>query len=230
MSSVPARQQRHLDLPRDAQLFLQPLLLRRRQQQVLDAAGHLVERARQLAELILRRDVDAVREVALPHALGAHEELVDRARDRARERQAHHQRHELDDQKQDRDDDEDDAESAAEAAADAANLDRLRVRQALEQLAQPERQRHRRAKRGAGVPVVAVEEADRVGEQRQSCSCRSAAGRRRSRRVPVRVRRLSVTSPALTPVAAYSRFSIVAVERQVDDDPADRRRSAGRPD
>ena len=45
---------------------------RRRLQQVLDAAGHLVERTGQLAELILRLDLDAVREVALPDPLGAH--------------------------------------------------------------------------------------------------------------------------------------------------------------
>ena len=50
----PARQQRHLDLPGDAQLFLEPLLLSGRLQQVLDAAGHLVERIRQLAELVVR--------------------------------------------------------------------------------------------------------------------------------------------------------------------------------
>ena len=56
MSSGPLRQQRHLDLARDAQLLLEPLLLGRRLQQVLDAAGHLVERTGQVAELILRLD------------------------------------------------------------------------------------------------------------------------------------------------------------------------------
>ena len=103
---LPARQQRHLDLPRDAQLFLEPLLLGGGQEQVLDAAGHLVERPGELAQLILGADVDAVREVALPDALGAHEELVDRARDRPRQRQPHDERHELDDEEEDADDDE----------------------------------------------------------------------------------------------------------------------------
>ena len=61
----------------------------------------------QLAELVLGVDADAVREVALPDALGAHEELVDRARDRARQRQPHDERDELDDEEEDRDDDQD---------------------------------------------------------------------------------------------------------------------------
>ena len=51
----PVRQQRHLDLVRDAQLFLEPLLLGRLAQQILDAGGHRVERLGQLAELILAR-------------------------------------------------------------------------------------------------------------------------------------------------------------------------------
>jgi hypothetical protein len=72
-----ARQQRHLNLPRDAQLLLHPLLLRGGLEQVLDAAGHLVERIGQLAELVLRRDLDAMGEVSLADALGAGEQLVD---------------------------------------------------------------------------------------------------------------------------------------------------------
>ena len=59
----------------------------------------------QLAELIVASDVDAVGEVALPHPLGAHEQLVDRAGDRARQRQPHDQRDDLDDQEQHGDDD-----------------------------------------------------------------------------------------------------------------------------
>ena len=55
----------------------------------------------------LPHDVDAVGEIAVAHAFGAHEELVDRARNRAGQRQPHHQRHELDDQEQERDDGQD---------------------------------------------------------------------------------------------------------------------------
>ena len=47
------RQQRHLNLVRDAQLLFQPLLLGRLPQQILDAGGHRVERLGQLAELIV---------------------------------------------------------------------------------------------------------------------------------------------------------------------------------
>ena len=50
----PAREQRHLDLPCDPELLFHPLLFRRRQQQPLDAAGHLVERPGELAELVVR--------------------------------------------------------------------------------------------------------------------------------------------------------------------------------
>ena len=52
----PLRQQRHLDLARDPQLLLEPLLLGLLLQQVLDARGHRVERLGQLAELIARAD------------------------------------------------------------------------------------------------------------------------------------------------------------------------------
>src|SRR6185369_14227376 len=48
----PSWQQRHLDLPRDAKLFFETLLLGCGLQQVLDAAGHLIERIRELAELV----------------------------------------------------------------------------------------------------------------------------------------------------------------------------------
>ena len=81
---------------------------------VLDAGGHLVERVGELAELVVRVHVDAVREVALPHALGAHEQLVNRARDRPREREAHAERDDLDDQEQRGDDEENDNRPLAE--------------------------------------------------------------------------------------------------------------------
>ena len=48
-------------------------------------------------------DVDPVCEVALPNALGAHEQLVDGAGDRAREREPHEERDALDDEKENRD-------------------------------------------------------------------------------------------------------------------------------
>ena len=69
------RQQRHLDFVGDAQLLLEPLLLRRLPQQVLDARGHRVERAGQLAELVFGLHRDLVGEVPLPDALGAREQL-----------------------------------------------------------------------------------------------------------------------------------------------------------
>ena len=60
-----ARQERHLDLARDAQLFLEPALLVRLLQQLLDVGGHLVERLGELAELIAAAQLDAMGEVAL---------------------------------------------------------------------------------------------------------------------------------------------------------------------
>ena len=60
-------------------------------------------------------DADPVREVALPHALGAGEQLVDRAGDRARQRQAHDQRHDLDDQEQAGHDDQDEQDQLTRA-------------------------------------------------------------------------------------------------------------------
>ena len=122
----PARQQRHLDLARDAQFLFEPLLLRRRLQQILDAARHLVERAGELTELVLGRDRDAVREISLTHALGPHEQLMDRARDRPRQCQPHDQRDQLDEQKQHGDDDEHQAERVSDR--DPLELRRLRRR------------------------------------------------------------------------------------------------------
>ena len=127
------RQQRHLDDARDAQLFLEPLLLGRGLQQLLDAPGHLVERIRQLAELVVRVDVDPVREVPVPHALGAHEELVNRAGDRPRQREPHAERDDLDDQEQRGDDEQDEDRPLAERPG--AEHDLLRARQLAVRLA-----------------------------------------------------------------------------------------------
>ena len=102
-------------------------------------------------ELVPGVDADAVREVALPDALGADEQLVDRARDRSRQRQAHDQRHELDDQEQHGDNKQEEPEGVAER--DRAELHRLRVREPLEELPHPERERNRRPKRLARCPV-----------------------------------------------------------------------------
>ena len=52
----PLRQQRHLNLVRDAELLFEPLLFRRLAQQTFDARRHRVERLGQLAELIARLD------------------------------------------------------------------------------------------------------------------------------------------------------------------------------
>ena len=50
------RQQRLLNLARDAQLVVEPLLLALHVQQVLDARAHAVERLGQIAELVARLD------------------------------------------------------------------------------------------------------------------------------------------------------------------------------
>ena len=94
------RQQRLLNLARDAQLVVEPLLLALDVQQVLDARAHAVERLGEIAQLVARRDVDAVREVALLDPLRAREELVHGGRDHTRERRAHEERRALDDQEQ----------------------------------------------------------------------------------------------------------------------------------
>ena len=160
-----ARQERHLDRAGDAQLFLEPLLLRGRLHQPFDAAGHLVERARQLAELIVRVHVDPVREVAMADPLGAGEQLVDRARDRSRERKPHAERDAFDDQEepgdQEQHGDRDDAERHV------AEGDLLRLRQPPIQLARPVAERDADAAVVPRVPVVAVEEDDALAEERR---------------------------------------------------------------
>ena len=58
-----------------------------------------------------------MREVALPHALGAHEQLVHGAGDRAGERETHQERHKLDDQEEDAHEHDDRHEQLAEGQA-----------------------------------------------------------------------------------------------------------------
>ena len=72
------RQQRHLNVARDLQLLLEPPLLVLLDEQMLDAACHVVERGRQLPELVVRSHGDALLEVSALDALGAAEQLVDR--------------------------------------------------------------------------------------------------------------------------------------------------------
>ena len=100
------RQQRHLDVARDLQLLLEPPLLVLLDEQMLDAARHVVERRRELAELVVRSHGDALLEVSALDALGAPEQLVDRGRDRARQRETVAQRDHLDDQQQHADPDQ----------------------------------------------------------------------------------------------------------------------------
>jgi hypothetical protein len=181
-----SRQQRHLDLPGDAKLFLQPLLLRCRLQQILDAARHLVERAGEFAELILRLDVDPVGEVPLPHALRAHEQLVHRARDRARERESHDERNRLDDEEHDADHEQHDEQRIRQAHA--PHQERLRARQMPVQVAQPVAERHRVLARRAGLPVPDIELGQAAFEQNgPSALTGIGAGRRGARRIGPRI-------------------------------------------
>ncbi len=86
-------QQAHLDLPRDAQLLLEPLLLRLLLHELPDPARHQVEGLGQLPELVARADPDLVREVALPQLLRPHREGVDPPGDRPREEEAEDEGH-----------------------------------------------------------------------------------------------------------------------------------------
>ena len=114
----PLRQQRHLDLVRDAELLFEPLLLGRLPQQILDARRHRVERLRPARRADRCAVIgDLVREIALPHALGAGEQLVHRSGDRARQREADHERNAFDDEEQPADhDQQDEQECLAEVA------------------------------------------------------------------------------------------------------------------
>ena len=125
-------------------------------QQILDARGHLVERSGQLAELIVRRDGDLVREVALPDALGAGEQLVDRSGDRSRQRGADDERDDLDDEEQTADDDQQDEQErlAERAIADHA----LRGGDAPVDVLNIQLRGDEQRARLAAVPVAVVEE------------------------------------------------------------------------
>ena len=63
-----------------------------------------------------------MREVALPDALRAHEQLVHRARDRSRQAEAHDDRDDLDDEEQARDEDEQEQQDVAERLAGETRL------------------------------------------------------------------------------------------------------------
>ena len=148
------RQQRHLDAPRDPQFLLEPLLLRHLGQQRRQVRGHAVEGVGQLAELVLRQHRDAVREVALPHALGADEQLVHRAGDRAGQRQSHQQRDELDDQEEHADEHDDRHEQLAEGQAAVPHA----RRQPRVDLAHVQHDRQRGRAGASGHPVGELEE------------------------------------------------------------------------
>src|SRR4030095_10930051 len=104
----PLRPQRHLDLPVYAQLLLEALLLRLLLKQILHAGGHRVERIRQIAELVVAVNGDAMGEIATPHMLGAARKLVHRAGDRPRQLQTHHERDALNREEESTDDRQED--------------------------------------------------------------------------------------------------------------------------
>jgi hypothetical protein len=120
----------------------------------------------QLAQLIVAHDVDAVREVAVPHALGAHEQLVDAAGDRARQRQPHDQRDELDDQEQERDHAEDEKDRPAERRR--PDLNPTARPRACRRACASHRCRRSRAMHDAAVPALGVEDGDAPSEQREA--------------------------------------------------------------
>ena len=104
MGDRPLRQQAHLDLAGDPQLLLEPLLLRVLAQQILDPAGHHVERLGELAELVVGPDGNAGAEVTLAQPLRAHRQRVDVAGDGAGQQRAHEQRAAVDDEEEPADD------------------------------------------------------------------------------------------------------------------------------
>ncbi len=143
-------------LARDLQLLFQPLLYGLLLQQVFDARGHLVERLRQLAELIVRSDRDLVVEISLLHPLRADEELVHRPGDRPRQRKPHEEGHELNDEEHDADE----GHGEEQKAADAERADAGRRRNAVVDLGRADADRHREVARCAAVPVDEIEKRD----------------------------------------------------------------------
>ena len=132
--------------------------------------------------------------------------------------------------KRTRDHDQKEPERVAER--DAPQLHRLRVREPLEELAHPERERNGRPKRFAGRPFVRVEEADRVAEEREAVErgARRPSGTR-TRQGAVCVRRAERHSTGFDSRPFVEPVQHRAVERQVHDHPADWRLGAsGRPD
>ena len=147
-------QQAHLDLPGDAQLLLEPLLLHLLAQQVLDPARHQVERLGQLAELVARAHRDRLAEVALPEALRAQEERVDAAGDRAGEQEAEHEGARVDHQE----DDAHRAERVDEHVGQAAQVARGEARREVPHQLEGLEAEYQRAELGVlpGGPIGAV--------------------------------------------------------------------------
>ena len=113
-AQLALRQQRHLDAARNPQLLLEPALLVALFEQLADAARHLVERQRQIAELIVGAGGDAPREIAALHMLGAGEQVIHRVGNRSRQRQAVAERHHFNHQQQRPDADQREQQNAAE--------------------------------------------------------------------------------------------------------------------
>jgi hypothetical protein len=149
----PLRQQGHLNLAGDTQLFFQALLFRRLPEQVLDAGSHRVERGRQLAQLIVGLDRNLVGEIALPHAFGSGEQLVNRSRDRLRQRKAGNERDELNHEKEAADDEENQQQPLAEVATDQS----LRRRDAIVELGDAQLGRDHQRAGFTGRPISVLE-------------------------------------------------------------------------
>ena len=223
------RQQRHLDLVRDPELLLEPLLLRGLAQQVLDAGGHRVERLGQLAELVLRLHRNLVGEIALPDALGAGEQLVHRSGNRLGQRQTDDERDRLDDKEQPADDDQQGEQQRLSEAAVADES--LRGGYPIVDFSDPELRRHQQRAGDSGLPVPIREQRDPV---QGTCGRRGA---RRGRIAP----RPSLERPGVRPIGKedgadtlqidagltpQALFRLVA-DQQIDDDGERRRRRIG---
>ena len=223
------RQQRHLDFMRDAKLLFEPLLLRGLAQQIFDARGHLVERPRQLAELIFRSHRNLVREIALSHALGAPEQLVHRSGDRFGEGEAGQRGNHFDDEEQRADDEQHHQQSLAERSRHAA----LGRRDPVVEIRNAERGRDGENSRLAAPPIAVLHEARHIAQH---------ALRRERRPIAfvsalTATERLCISGDAARRDASYFDARVVLqplphliVDQQVDDDRVARMRSVGKAD
>jgi hypothetical protein len=138
-------------------------------EQVFDAGRHAVERRGQVPELIPRLDADPVGEVSLLHTFGTVEELVDRRRDRCDQHGAHDERRPLDDQEQDAEQYQQLQQHGPAVSERGAQLGGIHGRQPVVQVAHRRDQPHgHRTASATVVPVRALEERDRLAEDRPS--------------------------------------------------------------